>query len=199
MSPTFKERINQSRSVTAPSRMPTQASLEEEKKRETANALRQYLLAPQSPVKTTPVSSPSPAPRPKNRSPRVLNRPPPPFAAIPMSPNRNAYQPHSPRSPAGSGYFPMFASPSAHLMEQRSAPYTTPPPQVTTRGPAPFFQPPQFDAYMAPPPFSGALHGKMYHNNHNSFLISSLEGVKAPVTQKSATDLENDLRRILMI
>lgn len=220
LSPTFKERINQARSTTAPSGMPTQASLGEEERRkiETANALKQFLLAPHSPARKTPVSSPSPAPRAQNRSSRVYNRPPPPLlfkASPPLSPTQNTYQTRSPLSPSGTGYFPLFSSSAVPFpYEQQPSPYTISMTHGTTplKGPgsyrASFQSHPNpaegrseriISTYMAPQPlqFSGAGHNRTYHN-HNSILASKLEAAKV-TPAKSVTDLENDLRRVLMI
>lgn len=177
VSPTYKQRINQTRSIITP--MHSLGEEEQRRKAETANALKQFLLAPQSPVRMTPVSSP--APRTQNRqSPSQFK------AGPPLSPTQNTYQNRSPRL---TGYFPLFP---VHFSYEQSAPspaHNAPPP----RGPASYR--PSF--HMAPQ-FTGASQNRLYHNNHNSILASKLEAAKA-TTVKNVTDLENDLRRVLMI
>lgn len=186
-SPTYKQRINQTRSVIAPARMPMHSLREEEERRkiETANALKQFLLAPQSPVRKTSASSPSPASRVQNRPSSSQFK-----AGPPLSPTQNAYQSRSPRL---TGYFPLFPfSPMNFPYEQPAA---SPIHNTTPRGSAASYRP---SFYIASQQFAGASQSRLYHNNHNSILASKLEAAKA-TTVKSVTDLENDLRRVLMI
>lgn len=196
VSPVYKQRIiNHACSATESLRIHGLGE-EERRKTETANALKQFLLAPQSPVRKTPVSSLLPAPRAQNRSPRVQNRPSPQQfkAGPPLSPTQNAYQSRSPRSP---GYFPLFPFSPVHFpYEQPTTPYTASPVHNTTPPKGPASYRPSF--HMAPPQFTGASQSRLYHNNHNSILASKLEAAKV-TTVKSVTDLENDLRRVLMI
>lgn len=179
VSPTYKQRINQTRPIIAP--MHSLGEEEQRRKTETANALKQFLLAPQSPARKTPVSPP--APRTQNRqSPSQFK------AGPPLSPTQNSYQN---RSPHLTGYFPLFP---VHFSYEQSAPspvHNAPP---LPRGPVSYR--PSF--HMAPPQFTGASQNRLYHNNHNSILASKLEAAKA-TTVKNVTDLENDLRRVLMI
>lgn len=187
VSPTYKQRINQTNSVTTPARMPMHSLGKEEERRkmETANALKQFLFAPQSPVRKTSVSPPSPASR-------VQNRPSPPQfkAGPPLSPAQNAYQSRSPRL---TGYFPLFPlSPMNFPYEQPAA---SPVYNTTPRGSAASYR---SSFHIASQQFAGTPQSRLYHNNHNSILASKLEAAKA-TTVKSVTDLENDLRRVLMI
>lgn len=187
VSPTYKQRINQIRSVTAPSRVPMHSlGVEEDRRKiETANALKQFLLTPQSPVRKIPVSSLSPAPRAQNRPSLPQFK-----AGPPLSPAQNAYQSRSPRL---TGYFPLF--PFSPLNFPYEQPATSPVHNATPpRGSASY----RSSFHMASPQFAAASQNRLYHNNHNSILASKLEAAKA-TTVKSVTDLENDLRRVLMI
>ncbi|KAH0609810.1 uncharacterized protein H6S33_012356 [Morchella sextelata] len=205
MAPTFKERMNQSRSITAPSNLPTQSTLEEDKRKETAKALRQYLLSPLSPTNKvqaspmSPVSTQSRAQRAQNPN-RAAS--PSSKAGPPMAFNPSAYQPQSPRSPAGPGYFPMamfpYSGPS-HLEQQNASyvpgypPRTSPANQAPTR---PRLSPANnIPTYMNKP----STMVPFFHHNPNSILASKLEAVASPVIQQSVIELENDLRKVLMI